>query len=979
MHQKFTLNVKMIFQIKILVLLGLILGISDSNGQTPWSGVYGNEWLAGKYGQSWIRIGVNQKGIQRVTLPASFQNKAGQLHLYHRGVEVALTSASATEIEFYGILNDGASDALLYRPYTGTRANPYYSWYSDESSYFLTFTSSSSTKLAENQANIPLSGNAEAYHLQRDLKVYTDADTYDGTQNLVIHTLDQSYLIEGKGRSSRLYYRRGGANPGGNPIFAYPFQLKNLKADAGRAPVIELLLNGRTFSNNTVKASIGKTASTLRDYSQLMQFSGFVPFKNQYTVNTSTDVDAAGQGHLQLESTQVTDQSSSTGVYSVTYVQLIYPQAFNMSGVNSTVFNLLPTTNATSNVSIANVPANAKVYDITNADSPRILSGSYSGTTLNVMVQRVSNQELNLLVTNETVANTRITPESSTIFTNYDPAGKDYLIITNETLSSAATSYASYRESAAGGSYKTLVVKIRDIYNQFNYGEPSPVAIRRFVDYMVRQAPRNKHNLLLIGPSTTLSAKLIANRELNEEVPTIGFPGSDVLLVEGLAPGTADIPTIPIGRISATTSDQVTNYLDKVKTYEAQVQQTTRKKIMHINGGLYAGESSKFASYLSDYSPLVTGSAFNGTITPKVKGSDDFGYPSNNLNIAPDVNAGYGMMTYFGHGSSHYTDNNIGYVTDPARGYANDSKYPLMYFNGCGVGNIFNGGFSSFPTANIADQMPLSSDWLLAGKKGAIGIVANSYYAFETSSENYLGKLYTELFKNDAERQTLGLIHKNTAKLVINQGASEYDIANNHQSLLFGDPALKVLSLVSPLPVDLVLFEAKLIGTDKIQLNWKTAWEKNNSHFLVERSYNAKNFEVIGMVEGKGDTNSESSYTFWDTDPNAGDNYYRLVQVDESTNGTTNGENTYSRIVSVKLPNSSQLILQPNPTTDKFTIKLQTKVEIKSWNLITTQGHYIKSNGSGTEVNLSSYPTGEYIIELHTVNGDVYRKKIVKY
>lgn len=971
MHKKFTKYVRTVIYLLMFTL------VSGNLIAQKWSGVNGNEWLDGKYAQTWIKIGVSQNGVHKVSLPTLFQNKATQLHLYHRGVEVALLSATATEIQFYGVVNDGASDALLYRPYTGVRSNPYYSRYSDQSAYFLTFSSATGAKMAENQSVIPTSGVAELYHLQEEIKLYTEADTYDGTQNLVIHSLDQSYLIEGKGRSSGVYFKRTGSSPSGNPVFSYPFQLKNLSRDPARSPIIEVLLNGRTFSNNIVRASIGQTSVTLRNYDQLMEFSNFVPFKSQYNVNNSLDIDAAGQGNFQLESIQITDQSASTGAYSVTYVKLIYPQLFDMSGVSSKVFNLLPSTSSSTNVSIANAPANATIYDITNPDAPRIIAGTYSGTTLNLMVQRIADRSLNLLITNEVVLNTNITSSESTTFTKYDPASVDYLIITNETLYGVASDYANYRKSLAGGSYNAVTFKIKDIYNQFNYGEPSPVAIRRFVDYMVNRSPRTRHNVLLIGPSTTLSAKLLLNRELPEEVPTIGFPGSDVLLVEGLSEGTADIPTVPVGRISATTVDQVNNYLDKVKTYESQLQQTTRKKVMHLNGGLYAGESETFAGYLADYSSLVTATSFSGSVTAKVKGSSDFGYPSSALNISADVNSGFGMMTYFGHGSSHYTDNNIGYATDPARAYSNDSNYPIMYFNGCGVGNIFNGAFSPFPTTPVADQIPLSSDWLLASKKGAVAIVANSYYAFETSSKNYLGKLYSGIFKSDAQRQTLGLIHKSAAKLIIDDGASDYDIANNHQSLLFGDPALKVLTLSSPLPVELVSFTGKLLGKERVQLEWKTSWEKMNSHFLIERSYNARDYEVIGLVEGKGDTNSESSYQFIDDSPYSGNNYYRLAQVDKSTN--LNGSDTnYSRVISVFVEGNGLVVIQPNPAIDKFSIKLQANTAIKTWNLIDINGRYIKTTGVGNEVNIESLPTGEYIIELLTVNGDIYRRKVVK-
>jgi len=781
------------YLIRCILLLFTFLAVEKIHAQTPWSGVYGNEWLANKYDQQWVKIGVNQNGIQKVVLPASFQNKVGQLHLYHRGTEVALTSATATEIEFYGVKNDGASDALLYRPYTGTRSNPYYSWYSDESSYFLTIASSP-TKLALNQANIPLSGTPEPYHLQKELKTYTENDTYDGSQNLVFHTLDQSYLIEGKGRSSKLFYKRSGDNPSGNPVFTYPFQLDNLVVNQNQQPILEVLLNGRTFASNKIKASIGKTSATLKDYQGLIEFSDFVPFKKQYTINTASDIEASGQGYFQLESTQITNQSSSTGVFSINYVRLIYPQGFNMSGSGPTLFNLLPTSNPVSNISIVNAPANAKIYDITNVDAPRIIPGNYNGATLNVMVERKANSELNLLVTTEV----KVVPEnkvSIVTFTKFNPQESDYLIITNETLYGAASKYANYRKSSSGGGYRTLVVKIKDLYNQYNYGEPSPVALRRFADYMVQNAPKEKHNLLLIGPSTTISAKLAVNREIPEEVPTIGFPGSDVLLVEGLTSTTHDVPTIPIGRINATTPDQVENYLSKVIYYDSNKESYSwKKKILHLNGGKSAGEITQFKNFLEDLVPVVENGEVGGKVKAIVKQST---IEVEKANISSDVNEGVGMISYMGHGDPTVTDFDMGYMSDAANSYQNFGKYPLMYFNGCGVGNIFNGRNNPSPTSS--DRIPQSSDWINSNNKGSIAVIANSYYSFQTSSSRYLKELYHLIFGDIGSTElSIGQIQRAAATSIKAQTNSEYDIANIHQSLLQGDPALVLIKVEQP-------------------------------------------------------------------------------------------------------------------------------------------------------------------------------------
>jgi len=779
--------------LKIVVCLLVLCCPNMVQAQKPWSGEYGKEWLANKYGQTWLRIGVSQNGIHKVTLPASFQNKPGQLHLYHRGVEVSLINASDKEIQFYGVSNDGVTDALLYRPFTGTRQNPYYSWFSDESVYFLTFSSLLPVKLITSQKEVPISGSRELYHMQSDLTVFTVSDTYDGSQNYVYHELDQSYFKEGKGRSSKAVFKidQGTGSPG-NPVFDFPFVLKNLVVDSERQPKIQIQLNGRTFSSNSIKASVGKTSATEKTYPDLISFSDFIPYTQEYNLKASkesadSDVDSNGNGYFKLESVKITDSYSSTGIFSVNFIKTIYPQAFDMSGVNSKAFNLLPSASGYSNLSITNCPSDAHVYDITNIENPRLISGNYVGSTLQLMVERSINKELNLLVSSEviSVGSNKVT---SVIFEDYSPVDKDYLIITNETLRAAVNNYADYRSSEKGGGYKTLIVNIKDIYNQFNYGEPSPVAIRRFVDYMLSKGVRAKHNLLLVGISTTLWNKMV--RELPDEIPTIGFPGSDMLLVEGLSGTPANVPAIPIGRISASNNAQVTNYLNKVKAFESNDDLAWNKKVLHLSGGKSAQEIQQLAGMLSNLAPIVENGKIGGKVSAFVKKSI---VEVENVDIASEVNEGVGMISYCGHGSSTITDFDLGYVTDPKRGYGNIDKYPFIYFNGCGVGNIFNGRNNTNITAG--DKLPLSSDWVNS-ERGSIAIIANSYYSFLSSSSRYLNELYRHLFvEGGSPSGSIGQIQKDVARIIITQSHGDFDLANIHQSLLQGDPALNLVKV----------------------------------------------------------------------------------------------------------------------------------------------------------------------------------------
>lgn len=170
------------------------------------------------------------------------------------------------------------------------------------------------------------------------------------------------------------------------------------------------------------------------------------------------------------------------------------------------------------------------------------------------------------------------------------------------------------------------------------------------------------------------------------------------------------------------------------------------------------------------------------------------------VNIAADVNAGSGLITFFGHGSPLETDLNMGYATEAARGYHNLHRYPMMYFNGCGVGNIFSGRSNPTPkNPRDSDRLPLSLDWLLAADRGAIAIIANSFESFVTPASVYLAKLYQYMFSNSATVDLpIGKIQWAVATDIILKQKDMYGIANAHQSILQGDPALKVVTTAKP-------------------------------------------------------------------------------------------------------------------------------------------------------------------------------------
>lgn len=83
----------------------------------------------------------------------------------------------------------------------------------------------------------------------------------------------------------------------------------------------------------------------------------------------------------------------------------------------------------------------------------------------------------------------------------------------------------------------------------------------------------------------------------------------------------------------------------------------------------------------------------------------------------------------------------------------------------------------------------------------------------------------------------------------------------------------------TPLPIELLYFEAT--KKDKFNsIDFVTETEINNDYFIIQRSDNGINFKDIAQINGNGNTNTPSMYSFKDYNFEYTTNYYRLIQFD---------------------------------------------------------------------------------------------------
>lgn len=731
--------------------------------------LFGNEWIDS--GARYLKLSINRTGIYRLNFEdiknadSSFlQTNPANWHLFFRGKEVAIRIVGQQDgvfgnqdyVEFYGESNDGSQDSLLYRP--RKRLHPYQTLFSDTSAYFLTNSAAQVGKRIPELNIPPATLSPEKFHVQETVQAFTSEYTFNNLKGIEPF-LQQSYFEPGEGWSGKLLTA--------DSVGLVQFKL------AGRVaanwPIrLEGMVNGRDNQFHRIQVQLDANAQTPL---ASLAFPGFLSQSFQATIASETIQND------QLILRFKPEKNGGTNQFSITYVNVSYPQALDMADQATKVFHVPASPRQTALLAIQHVPSASIAYDITDRLNCRYLTTQTRDGLTQVVVDGMDRNR-DILLTNQLLKPLTIQPVQ---FPSAFPKSTDYLIITHASLRQSAKAYADYRASVQGGSHKLLVVEADSLYDAFNYGERSPLALRRFVDFML--ANTAVKNMLLIGKANSYPYNV--KTAADDLVPTIGYPGSDILLSAGLKGQAANTPAIPTGRLNVTTSEQVFAYLTKVKQAESSTPNGLwRKKIIHISGGKSEDEAQSLQATMSGLGDIFTGGLLGGEVIPFSKSNPyEVIEP---VNIAPTVNEGVSLITFFGHAGPAITDMNFGFASPPQNGFRNQF-YPLMIFNGCGVGEIF----SRFNT--------LSTDWLLAPNKGSAVVLAHSYYSYEVPTARYLKKLYGELFANPTTLgMAFGSVQQQVNAALEKEGVGAFDVAVLLQMILQGDPALSLYPLPNP-------------------------------------------------------------------------------------------------------------------------------------------------------------------------------------
>lgn len=767
----------------------LTLSAQIWNGQDT---LYGNEWI--QSGQAYYKIQVAEDGIYRI--PFQTLANAGisadavqgrQFQLFHLGQEIPIYTttegAFSTQdyLEFYGIKNRSELDRFLYRnPESARLLNPEYSLFTDTSTYYLTWAEiGTATKRYEtitNNLNNPPPKETAFSYTQKN--VYSDYYIKEGG------TDGGSHFEEVEGFSGLLQNVR-----------TLTFSLTQAAANIDSAEVYLRLAT----DNGSHQLKITANSRTVIEENffgyQLREYRFSIPVsRNNPTVD------------LRIEGL-----NGGTDRHVLSNVFITYPHQYRFGNQSSTAF-LLKASDTPTYLEIEDFNRSGAAPILYDWANQQRLVTTISGNRIRAVLPP-SARDRNLVLVHPQNGVTEINHLKPIQFIDFTAHSAEFLILSHHALSSGTTNqvqeYAAYRQSQQGGGFETLIVEVEQLYEQFGYGiHRHPLSIRNFAHFIKKHWPESPQYVFIIGKGREYRF-LRSPAEFQQEVaqnyffiPTFGWPGADNLLFSNNYSAT---PLFPIGRIAATSPNEVRIYLEKIKQFERlneELPQTIEargwmKRIIHLGGGNTNFEQTTIKNHLVNMADIIEKNTFAGKVFDFYKSSSDPVQVSQSGQIDKLFNDGISLLTFFGHSNSNTFDFNI---ESPAN-LQNRGRYPIILSLGCFAGRM-HGDFRS-----------LGEQYVFAENKGTIGFLASTSQGYISDLRNF-GENYYRRFGGELYGASVGEI----VRSIIQQYDNGLNSTMNFlmQQISFqGDPALRL----NPQPGPDYLIDASSVKITPAQVN----------------------------------------------------------------------------------------------------------------------------------------------------------------
>ncbi|MFK7933899.1 MAG: LamG-like jellyroll fold domain-containing protein [Saprospiraceae bacterium] len=298
-------------------------------------------------------------------------------------------------------------------------------------------------------------------------------------------------------------------------------------------------------------------------------------------------------------------------------------------------------------------------------------------------------------------------------------------------------------------------------------------------------------------------------------------------------------------------------------------------------------------------------------------------------------------------------------TTDEDRTGLSDGSYRVRV----GAGNCFN--FSNHAVGDVEAPTAKAKDYTV-GLNGAMDVTVSGADIDDTSTDNCSIATYECMLPN-GDPCTFA-----------NTGDYDVVLKVTDDAGLENTATATVTVEASSLAIDARSFTAQVIEQES-HLQWSVISSVDLSHFVVEHSVDAKNWQAIGEVVVSTENNNQKTYQFVDTNPSKGINYYRIQEV------TLAGKTSYSTIKKLWLETANAALrVFPNPTSGELTITAtnlsETSTVITVFDLVGKviyQQQLVPTAAFQQTIQLNNLPQGIYTIQLENA-GQVRTNRVIK-
>ncbi len=778
----------------MLVFCGSLVSLHGQN--------YGNEWI--KPNQKYFKVKVAREGIYRLDFAtlstAMFQNGVDistinprKFQVFHNGNEIPIYLHGESDgifnfedfIEFYGFPNTGILDRELY--FENPTADPLHdftSMFTDTSAYFITFLPNN---VSQNGLRYQLlrqggasSGNQASFFWSNSRVIYSN--TYYAGHPLAIS--GAAFFLPEYTEGEGWVGSRFGFGPSMQPAVTATLSSVGFFDNGPQARVMFKLvsstLNNAFNPDHLFKLSVSKDNISFQSmYDTALNGYGII--------HSSVNIPPAllsGSNTIQVRMEALNIPGLALQGYHPSYVEYRYPRRFTMAGATQ-LMGEMPPHNQSVDVlwSDYGIPGDNHplVYDLTARR--RITPAFGAGQTFRYTLPSTANNHQFVIA--DSASAQFITTIEPVVFPAYADAvnNTQFLIITAQKwLGKETNDYLNYRKTSFAASLFT----VESLYDAFGYGQAHPIAIRRFLRYLIDQSSTMKPEyVFFLGRGVQPNLLKNVNLSRLNDVPALGTPASDVLFSAGLGGKARQVPYLATGRLNVDAKTHIGIYLQKIIEQEQSPNAHWKKQIMHLGGGKDGRESNIIKGVLESFESLSKRPPFGGIVHGFYRSGSD---PISELNLRNRAvglkNEGVSLITFLGHGSSSVLDIDIGDTMD----YQNLARYPIMYFNGCRVGNPaigFNNGNLFFGERMVR-----------AAGKGAIVFIGQSEITELYTVAGQMRAFYESMFQ-DKVGQSIGKVWQHTIEKNLNPNnfLSRY---HNTNLILQGDPSFSLYN--PPLP-----------------------------------------------------------------------------------------------------------------------------------------------------------------------------------